>query len=55
MFKIKNKILIILSIISILTLLLECNITIVTIGGKILSLKYIGIFTKANNYFYQGE
>lgn len=51
----KNKILITLTILCILTILLECNITIITIGAKILSIIYLAIFTKANNYFYQGE
>lgn len=51
----KNVILIILTILSILTILVDCNITIVAIGCKILSLLYLVIFTKANNYFYQGE
>lgn len=51
----KNKILIILTVISILTLIIDCNITTVTMGVKILSIIYLGIFAKANNYFYQGE
>ena len=51
----KNKILITLAIISIIILLMDCEIDLVIIMFKIVALIYLIILTKANNYFYQGE
>lgn len=52
----KKIILIALAIISIIILLLEFDgISFKIIAYKLISIIYLSLFSKANNYFYRGE